>query len=110
MPGGQTATRKWKPTAQDGGFGFGGPGMKKGLVKAMFSVVSRHLEELRREAARRMVERGAGCGARGHVRGRPRGRRGLAQEAREAGGMTDKELQALHAELKELKPLTPTRR
>jgi hypothetical protein len=52
------AARKAK--GKSGGFGFGGRGMKKGLVKAMFSMEPRHLEELRREAARRMVERGAG--------------------------------------------------
>jgi len=34
--------------------------MKKGFVKVMFSMDPRHLEELRREAARRMIERGAG--------------------------------------------------
>jgi hypothetical protein len=50
------ATRKVKGNA----VGFGGRGMKKGFVKVMFSMDPRHLEELRREAARRMIERGAG--------------------------------------------------
>lgn len=39
---------------------LGGRGMKKGLVKAMFSMESRQLEALRAEATRRMVERKAG--------------------------------------------------
>jgi hypothetical protein len=39
---------------------LGGRGMKKGLVKAMFSVEPRQLEALRAEATKRMVERGRG--------------------------------------------------
>lgn len=39
---------------------FGGRGMRKGLVKAIFSMDPTDLERLRREAARRMVERRAG--------------------------------------------------
>jgi hypothetical protein len=34
--------------------------MKKGLEKAMFSMDPGHLRELRREAAKRMADRGAG--------------------------------------------------
>jgi hypothetical protein len=34
--------------------------MKKGLVKVMWSVEPKQLEALRREAVKRMVERGAG--------------------------------------------------
>ena len=39
---------------------LGGRGMKKGLVKVMWSVEPKQLDELRREATRRMVERHAG--------------------------------------------------
>ena len=39
---------------------LGGRGMKKGLVKVMWSVEPKQLEALRREAVKRMVERGAG--------------------------------------------------
>ena len=39
---------------------LGGRGMKKGLVKVMFSVDPRQLDALRREATLRMVERRAG--------------------------------------------------
>jgi hypothetical protein len=40
--------------------GFGGRGKKKGFSKATFSMDPEQLVGLRREAARRMVERGAG--------------------------------------------------
>jgi hypothetical protein len=54
------ARGKSKPAGKAGGFGFGGRGMKKNLTKVMFSMDPQHLQDLRREAARRMVERGAG--------------------------------------------------
>ena len=52
------ASKRAKVIAKPGS--LGGRGMKKGLVKAMWSVEPKQLEALRREAVKRMVERGAG--------------------------------------------------
>jgi hypothetical protein len=52
------ASKRAKAVAKPGS--LGGRGMKKGLVKVMFSVDPRQLDALRREATLRMVERRAG--------------------------------------------------
>ncbi len=52
------ASRRTKAEAKPGS--LGGRGMKKGLVKVMWSVDPKQLLELRREAMKRMVDRGAG--------------------------------------------------
>ena len=52
------ASKRGKAVAKPGS--LGGRGMKKGLVKVMWSVEPKQLEALRREAVKRMVERGAG--------------------------------------------------